>query len=113
DDFRRVVAVNLEGTFLGCQAALKAMKRSGAGSIINLSSVAALIGTPPNIAAYSASKGGVAALTRSIAVHCLSNGLDIRCNSLHPGSIRTPMLLNAVEREVGAERLEQALAEMG
>jgi 3(or 17)beta-hydroxysteroid dehydrogenase len=112
EQFRKVMAVNLEGTFLGCRAAFKLMKRSGTGSIINLSSVAALIGTPPDIAAYTASKGGVAALTRSIAAHCVSSGLEIRCNAICPGSIRTPMLLNAVERAVGAERLEEALTEM-
>ncbi len=112
EQFRKVLAINLEGTFLGCKAAFPSMKKSGAGSIINLSSVAALIGAPPDIAAYSASKGGVAALTRSIAAHCLSNALEIRCNTICPGSIRTPMLLNALERAVGAERLDEALADM-
>ena len=112
DQFRRVNAVNLDGTFLGCQAAFKAMRPAGTGSIINLSSVAALIGTPPNIAAYTASKGGVAALSRSIAIHSLTNGLEIRCNCLHPGSIRTPMLLNALARDVGPENVDNALVEM-
>jgi 3(or 17)beta-hydroxysteroid dehydrogenase len=112
DQFRRVTSVNLDGTFLGCKAAFALMKKSGAGSIINLSSVAALIGTPPDIAAYSASKGGVAALTRSIAALCLAGRLDIRCNAIFPGSIRTPMLLDAVKHVVGTERLEETLAEM-
>lgn len=112
DQFRKVMSVNLEGTFLGCKAAFRMMKQSGTGSIINLSSVAALIGTPPDIAAYTASKGGVAALTRSIAAQSLACGLQIRCNAICPGSIRTPMLLNAVERAVGAEKLEETLADM-
>jgi 3(or 17)beta-hydroxysteroid dehydrogenase len=112
EQFRRVAAVNLDGTFLGCKTAFAFMKRSGTGSIINLSSVAALIGTPSDVAAYSASKGGVAALTRSIAVHCLSGGLDIRCNVICPGSIRTPMLLDAVKAAVGAAKLEETLATM-
>lgn len=112
EQFRKVIAINLEGTFLGCKAAFALMKQSGASSIINLSSVAALIGAPPDIVGYSASKGGVAALSRSIAAHCLSNGLEIRCNTICPGSIRTPMLLNALERAVGAEHLHDALADM-
>jgi 3(or 17)beta-hydroxysteroid dehydrogenase len=112
DEFRKVMAINLEGTFLGCKAAFALMRQSGRGSIINLASVAALIGTPPNIVAYSASEGAVTALTRSIAAHCLSSNLDIRCNSICPGSIRTPMLLNAVQRVVGAERLEEVLTQM-
>jgi 3(or 17)beta-hydroxysteroid dehydrogenase len=112
DQFRHVLAVNLEGTFLGCQAALRHMRESGGGSIINLSSVAALLGTPPDIVAYTASKGAVCALTRSVAVHCRTNGLAIRCNAILPGNMRTPMLLNAVEREVGRERLAETLEEI-
>jgi len=112
DQFRKVMSINLEGTFLGCKTAFALMRQSGRGSIINMASVAALIGAPPTIVAYSASKGAVAALTRSIAAHCLSNNLDIRCNTICPGNIRTPMLLNAVQQLVGADRLEQVLADM-
>jgi NAD(P)-dependent dehydrogenase (short-subunit alcohol dehydrogenase family) len=82
--------VNVTGVMLGCQAAVAAMKASGGGSIINLSSVAALIGTPA-LFAYGASKGAVRQLTKSVAVHCARAGYKIRCNSVHPGLIQTDM----------------------
>lgn len=112
EQFRNVVRVNLEGTFLGCQAALKAMEAGRGGSIVNLGSVAGLIGDPPEIPSYTASKGAVIALTRSIAVHCLRNAQQIRCNAICPGNIRTPMLEQAVIAAVGAERLDETLAAM-
>ncbi len=90
-DFRRMYAVNVEGTFLGCRAAIGAMKQRGGGSIINLSSVAGLIGVP-DLAGYCASKGAVRLLTKSIALHCARAGYNIRCNSLHPSFIDTPMV---------------------
>ncbi|MCY1340626.1 3-beta-hydroxysteroid dehydrogenase [compost metagenome] len=66
------------------------MKDSGGASIVNMSSVAALGGMPA-FCAYSASKGAVAALTRSVALHCKEQGYRIRCNSVHPDGINTPM----------------------
>jgi 3(or 17)beta-hydroxysteroid dehydrogenase len=89
DDWQRVMRVNAEGYFLGCRAAVKAMKEKG-GSIVNMSSLAALSGMGA-FAAYSASKGAVAALTRAIAAHCKQSGYKIRCNSIHPDGILTPM----------------------
>jgi 3(or 17)beta-hydroxysteroid dehydrogenase len=93
EDWRRIQAVNVEGVFLGCKHALPAMARAGGGSIINLSSVAALQGTPI-FAAYSASKGAVRALTQTVAVHCRGAGNGVRCNSIHPGGIDTPLVRN-------------------
>ena len=90
DDWRQVLAVNLDGTFFGCKHAVAAMKESG-GSIINMSSTAALVGIP-SVAAYSAAKGAIRSLTKSIAIHCLKEGYNIRCNSVHPGNMDTPML---------------------
>jgi 3(or 17)beta-hydroxysteroid dehydrogenase len=89
--WRRVVSVNCEGTLLGCQHGLRAMKQSGGGSIVNLSSIAGLIPTP-TIPAYGFSKAGIHHLTRSVAQH--GAPLRIRCNSVHPGMIRTPLLLD-------------------
>jgi 3(or 17)beta-hydroxysteroid dehydrogenase len=89
-DWRFTNAVNSEGVFLGCQAAIRVMKATG-GSIINLSSVAGLIGDP-DLPAYCASKGAVRLLTKSIALHCARKGYGIRCNSVHPSFIATPML---------------------
>jgi 3(or 17)beta-hydroxysteroid dehydrogenase len=88
--FQKVQKINSEGYFLGCKYAVQAMKESGGGSIINMSSVAAL-GGMPMFCAYSASKGAVAAMTRSVALHCKQQGYRIRCNSLHPDGINTPM----------------------
>jgi 3(or 17)beta-hydroxysteroid dehydrogenase len=91
DEWRRVMAINLDGVFLGCKHAVRAMKARGGGAIVNLSSVAGLIGDP-RLAAYCASKGGVRLLTKSVALHCARKGYNIRCNSVHPSFVETPML---------------------
>jgi 3(or 17)beta-hydroxysteroid dehydrogenase len=90
-DWRLTNAVNSEGTFLGCQAAIRAMKETGGGSLINLSSVAGLVGDA-DTPAYCASKGAVRLLTKSVALHCGRRGYGIRCNSVHPSFIDTPMV---------------------
>jgi 3(or 17)beta-hydroxysteroid dehydrogenase len=91
DEWRALMAVNLDGTFLGCKHAVRVMKERGGGSIVNMSSVAGLIGNG-NLAAYGASKGGVRLLTKSVALHCARKGYNIRCNSVHPSFVETPML---------------------
>jgi 3(or 17)beta-hydroxysteroid dehydrogenase len=91
EQFRLVNSIMNEGVFLGCQAAIPVMKRSGGGSIINMSSVASHLGYPVYFA-YSAAKGAVRSMTKSIAVHCQMNGYHIRCNSIHAGAIDTPMV---------------------
>ena len=90
DSWRFVNAVNVEGTFLGCKHAIPAMRASGGGSIINVSSTAAILGFP-GAPAYTASKGAVQALTRSIAVHCMTRGDRIRCNAIYPHLAESPM----------------------
>ena len=97
DMWRKTLAVHLDGTYFGCRAAIKLMKESGGGSIVNMSSTAALVGIPDYLA-YSAAKGGIRAMTKAIAVHCRRAKLRIRCNSVHPGSINTPMVQNAVKQ---------------
>ena len=87
-EFDRTLAVNLRGVFLGCKAILPAMKKAGAGSIINISSMYGMIGVA-NAAAYQASKGGVRLITKSVAVEYAAH--NIRSNSVHPGLIETPM----------------------
>ncbi|NOZ64888.1 MAG: glucose 1-dehydrogenase [Alphaproteobacteria bacterium] len=87
-----MMSVNLTGTFLGCQKAIKLMKKTVApGSIVNISSIAGLMGGE-DIAGYSASKGGVTLLTKSVALYCAGKGYDIRCNSIHPTYVDTEML---------------------
>jgi 3(or 17)beta-hydroxysteroid dehydrogenase len=90
EDFHRANAVMVDGVFLGCKYAIAEMKKSGGGSIVNLSSIAAQIGQP-HFLPYSAAKGAVRTMTKSIAVHCQIQKYNIRCNSVHPGAISTPM----------------------
>jgi 3(or 17)beta-hydroxysteroid dehydrogenase len=97
DIWRKTLAIHLDGTYFGCRAAIKLMKESGGGSIVNMSSTAALVGIPDYLA-YSAAKGGIRAMTKAIAVHCRRAKLRIRCNSVHPGSINTPMVQNALKQ---------------
>ena len=91
DEWRRVFAVNLEGTFLGCKYVLPVMKEARKGAIVNVSSVVSYFGCPSS-AAYGASKAGVQQLSKSIALYGARDGMKIRCNSVHPGVIRTRML---------------------
>jgi len=90
ETWNRVITVNATSTFLGCKHAIGAMRDTGGGSIVNLSSIAALVATP-FITAYGASKAAVRQLTMSVALHCGQRGYNIRCNSIHPGQISTPM----------------------
>ena len=91
EDYRFVVAVSADGTFFGSKYAIAAMKQTGGGSIINMASIASIQGAP-NVLAYSAAKGAVEAMTRTIAAHCALNKYGIRCNSVHPSAIMTPMV---------------------
>lgn len=103
DSWRKVHAINSDGTFLGCKYAIQAMKSSQAGSIINISSRAGLVGYP-DAAAYAASKAAVRNHTKSVALYCCQQGYAIRCNSIHPAYILTsiwePVLGNGPDREI-------------
>ena len=89
-DWQAVHRVNLDGTFLGCRYAIKAMRSNGGGSIINISSRAGMVGVPA-AAAYASSKAAIRNHTKSVALYAAQQGLDIRCNSVHPGAILTPI----------------------
>jgi 3(or 17)beta-hydroxysteroid dehydrogenase len=102
ETWRRIQAVNSDGVFLGCKHAIPAMRRAGGGSIVNVSSLAALRGTPI-YAAYSASKGAVRSLTKTVALHCRQQGDAIRCNSVHPGGVETPLMRSAVREGTGVD----------
>ena len=88
--WRRVMAINLDGTFLGCKHALALLKREG-GAIVNLSSISGIVGGH-NLAAYNASKGGVRLLTKSVALHGARLRPQVRCNSVHPAFLEGPMV---------------------
>jgi 3(or 17)beta-hydroxysteroid dehydrogenase len=90
--WQKIQRINADGYFLGCKYGVAALKEKG-GAIINMASLAALSGMG-HFCAYSASKGSVTALTRSVAAHCKQQGYKIRCNSIHPDGILTPMVKN-------------------
>jgi NAD(P)-dependent dehydrogenase (short-subunit alcohol dehydrogenase family) len=105
DNFDRIIRINLRGVFLGCHFAIPAMVKSGGGSIINTASIAGLVAFP-GLGAYCASKGGVVAMTRAVAVEY--GRVGIRCNAICPGVIQTPLLESA--RASNPETFEQILA---
>ncbi|MGR4863031.1 SDR family oxidoreductase [Caulobacter sp. LARHSG274] len=90
EDWREVHRVNLDGTFLGCRYAIGAMKGKGTGSIINISSRSGLVGIPL-AAAYASSKAAIRNHSKTVALYCAQQGWKIRCNSIHPAAILTPI----------------------
>lgn len=97
-DWRKTMAINLDGAFLGTRAGLRTIAQSGEpGSIINISSTMGMT-AEPTTAAYSASKGGVRNLTKAAAVHCATHKLPIRVNSVHPGMCVTPLVRSYLEQ---------------
>jgi 3(or 17)beta-hydroxysteroid dehydrogenase len=108
EEWRHVHAVNLDGVFLGCRYAVDAMKRRGGGSIVNVSSIAGLIGHH-SLAAYCSSKGGVRLLTKSVALHCARRGYNIRCNSVHPSFAATPMIEAMIEQARDPAKMRDAV----
>ena len=101
EQFRLANSVMSESVFLGCKAAIPAMRKRGGGSIINMSSIASHLGYPVFFA-YSAAKGAVRSMTKSIAAYCQVSGDSIRCNSIHAGSIDTPMVAQALSERGAA-----------
>jgi 3(or 17)beta-hydroxysteroid dehydrogenase len=101
EEWRRLMSVNLDGVFLGTKHAIRTMRDSGGGSIINISSAAGIIGTPDDTAAYSASKGGVRLFTKAAAIECSKAGhnYNIRVNSVHPGIIETDMVASMMAQD--------------
>lgn len=110
EDFKLHLDIHVSGTFLGCKYAIPLMKNrhetvgGGGSSIINMASTAALMGYPV-IPAYTASKGAILAMTRSIAMYCQDEGYGIRVNAIAPGGIETPMVM-AVSGRAGEEPMD-------
>ena len=107
EDWDRIMAINAKGVFLGTKQAIPAMRESGGGSIVNISSTAGLVGSPYSGASYAATKGAVRLFTKATAIQYAKEG--IRCNSVHPGLLETPMtqdmLADAAHREERTQRI--------
>lgn len=116
EDWRRVHAIDLDGVFLGCKHGVPLIAEtladpalgSASGSIVNISSIAGVI-AGHNMAAYNSAKAGVRHLSKSVALHCARQGFAIRCNSIHPTFIDTP-ILNDITGKMGRE---EGLAKLG
>ncbi|MBW8753046.1 MAG: SDR family oxidoreductase [Sphingomonadales bacterium] len=89
--WRQAMAVNADSAFLGCKYALPLLRESQPAAIVNMSSISALIASH-NLTAYNASKAALWMLTKSVALHCAKQGWNVRCNSVHPTFVRTPLL---------------------
>lgn len=112
-EWKRSFSINVDSVFLGCQAALPIMKESQPASIINISSISGLIASN-TMPAYNTSKAAVWMLTKSIALHCAKGKWDIRCNSVHPTFVDTPILDdisadNSIEKMVMMEKLSRQI----
>lgn len=90
EDWRAVHRTNLDGVFLGCKHAIRVMRVNVAGAIVNISSRSGLVGIPA-AAAYASSKAAVRNHTKTVALYCAGQGLNIRCNSVHPAAVLTPI----------------------
>ena len=108
EEWRRVHAVNLDAVFYGTQVALPLMRRHPPGSIVILSSISGIVAAR-NLAAYNSSKAAVRHLSKSIALHCARQGYGIRCNSVHPTFIDTPMVQGMFASLGGAEAAREKL----
>jgi 3(or 17)beta-hydroxysteroid dehydrogenase len=110
-EWRRIHAVNLDGPFLGCKHAVPLIAAAGGGAIINVSSVAGLIGARDS-AAYCASKGGLRLLTKSVALHCAHRKNGVRCNSIHPVYTETPMVEEMLASAREPQKMREAMMAM-
>jgi len=101
DIWKKVHQVNLDSVFLGCKYAVPVMGKYGHGSIINISSISGIV-AGWNTAAYNSSKAGVRHLSKSVALFCAKKGFEVRCNSVHPAFVNTP-ILDPIKQAFGAE----------
>lgn len=102
DQYDKTMAVSVKGTIFGCKHGIAAMKGNGGGSIINMSSIASINGEP-YLSAYAAAKGAIESYTRAVAVYCAQKQLKIRCNSVHPAAMMTPMVQSLPQKMIDAD----------
>lgn len=111
EDWRGLHALDLDSVFLGCKYAIRHIAASGGGSIVNISSISGII-AGHNLAAYNSAKAAVRHLTKSVALHCAREKNNIRCNSVHPAFVDTPILDNLLKtgtREEGLDKLARQI----
>ena len=108
EQWQKILSINVQGVFLGCKHSVQALRQSGGGSIVNTSSLAAFLGTP-DLSAYGASKGAVRQFTKTVAIDCARKGYKVRCNSVHPGIIMTPMGEGILPDEKKRERMRKMI----
>ncbi|MEQ8206898.1 MAG: glucose 1-dehydrogenase [Woeseia sp.] len=111
ENWRHVHAVDLDSVFLGCKLAIPLMRRSGGGSIVNISSISGII-AGHNLAAYNSAKAAVGHLSKSVALHCAHTQSNIRCNSVHPVFVDTPILddlTRGADRELALDKLARQI----
>ena len=113
DDWKRCFSINVDSIFHGCQKALPLMRDHAPGSIVNISSIAGLIASD-TMPAYNSSKAAVWMLSKSIALHCAKKNMQIRCNSVHPTFVDTPILdgtarAHALAKDVLMEKLARQI----
>ena len=108
DIWKKVHQVNLDSVFLGCKYAVPVMGKYGHGSIINISSISGIV-AGWNTAAYNSSKAGVRLLSKSVALFCAKKGFEVRCNSIHPAFVNTP-ILDPIKQAFGADEAVAKLA---
>ena len=97
EEYRKTMAVHMDSTFFGCKYSIPVMAKTGGGSIVNMCSIASVQGES-YVAAYCAAKGAIEAYTRAVAVHCGIKKNGVRCNSIHPSGIITPMVESVPEK---------------
>ena len=97
EEYRKTMAVHMDSTFFGCKYSIPVMAETGGGSIVNMCSIASVQGES-YVAAYCAAKGAIEAYTRAVAVHCGLKKNGVRCNSIHPSGIATPMVASVPEK---------------
>jgi len=110
-EWKKLQEIDVDSVFWGCKLALPYMRDSGGGSIINISSTVGILGNPSTLG-YGTAKAAVRSMTKSIALHCARHKYNIRCNSVHPTFIKTP-LLDRFSEAVGSEKeAYQTLADL-
>ena len=109
ETWKKLHEIDLDSVFHGCKLALPALRDSGNGSIVNISSVSIILGRPKAVG-YGTVKAGVAYLTNSVALYCAENGYPVRCNSVHPAIADTPLLKRFFDQAESEEKARQALA---